>query len=179
MSKNSTSINQALKTSVFLFQVAPITKDHKNARKSRLNVTPITIRPKSLKEKPTYVAVKQKRSSDITYGRIESTPSYTLHHAVTEKPRDDIIIEVTPLEDENNGLPEQQENDEESFKEDTKEMVSDIAQTDRYERTNEVSCFINYTNHYRINYDFVAFLARLEKIRVFALGRLTDILYHE
>lgn len=68
--------------------------DQKEPRKSRLNVIPITIRPKSFREIPTYVAVKQQHSSDVTYGRIESGPSYKLHHAViSEKPRSDIIIE--------------------------------------------------------------------------------------
>ncbi|XP_028404516.1 titin-like isoform X2 [Dendronephthya gigantea] len=83
--------------------------DEKKPRKSRLNVIPLTIKPKLFREEPTYAAVKQQHSSDVTFSRLESGPSYELHHAVTsEKPRTDIIIEEALPDQTTTWSPEQQ-----------------------------------------------------------------------
>ena len=78
------------------------------------------------------MAVKQQHSSDITYGRVESTPNYKIHHAVTsEKPRNDIVIE------------EASSDDRETFKDDGEERMSDFKETaDRHTSTKKVSLIL-------------------------------------
>jgi hypothetical protein len=128
----------------------------KKPRKSRLNITPVTIRPKSFKEEPTYVVVKQQHSSDITYGRVESAPSYKIHHGVTsEKPRDDIIIEETTSEYQNRtstGFLKQQPHDGETFKEERRERISDFKETTNHRTSaNKVRMFCTFVqliNHH-------------------------------
>ena len=147
--------------------------DKKKPRKSRLNIVPLTVRPKSFKDEPTFVVVRQ-HSTDTTYGRVESALSYKVHHAVTsetprddivieeavldekprddivveetvldEKPRDDIVIEETDLDEQ---LPKQQPHDEETYRVDTKEQIPDFDEkNDLYTSTRKVGVFSTRT----------------------------------
>ena len=133
--------------------------DKKKPRKSRLNIVPLTVRPKSFKDEPTFVVVRQQHSTDTTYGRVESALSYKVHHAVTsetprddivieeavldEKPRDDIVIEETDLDEQ---LPKQQPHDEETYRVDTKETIADFDEkNDLYTSTRKVGVFSTRT----------------------------------
>ena len=129
----------------FTFQFEPTPLDEKKPRKSRLNIAPVTVRPKSLLHEPTFVVVKQRYSSDITYGRVESAPSYKVHHAVTsEKPRDDIVIEETTLEDSSQRYPKQQPRITETYREDKKEKTSHCDEkSDVDTSTNKVGVLVN------------------------------------
>lgn len=130
------------------FQFEPTPLDEKKPRKSRLNVAPVTVRPKSLRHEPTFVVVKQQYSSDITYGRVESAPSYKVHHAITsEKPRDDIVIEETTLEDRSRRFPKQQPTAEETYREDRKEKAPDFFEkSDLDKSTNKVGVLCTYAS---------------------------------
>ena len=110
-----------------MLQIEPTPENENKPRKSHLNIAPITVRPKTFKEEPTRVVVKQ-HSLDVTYGRIESTPTYTLNRAVTsENPRDDIVIEEKSPEGEGRIL--KQAFEKETLEEPKEGGISDLRKT--------------------------------------------------
>lgn len=101
--------------------------DEKKLRKSRLNIAPVTIRPKSFRNDEKHAIIQNQNSTDITYGRVESVPCNKVRQTVaSEKPRDDIIIEET-LSEYPSSLPTL--HDEETFKQYREERISDFEET--------------------------------------------------